>query len=279
MSDRGGLADLLRTWRDHADPTALGLPAGDRRAPGLRREELAALAGLSVDYLVRLEQGRATRPSEQVVQSLARALRLDDEEAAALALAAGLAAPTTTVLRQVAPSVRRLVDRMRDLPVAVYAADWTLLEWNPLWAALLGDPAALRERERNLVRREFVIGDTRTVKSAEETAGFRDALVADLRQAAVEHPDDVPLAALVEDLLATSPAFAERWRTGAVGRHRSSRKRIEHPGLGALEVDCDVLEVPGVAVRIVAYSAEPGSESAERLELLRVVGTEAFHAG
>lgn len=272
----GTFGVLLRGYRDRTVPEALGLVAGGRRTAGVRREELAALAGLSVDYVVRLEQGRARKPSDQVVVALARALRLAGEDEVLLHAAAGLAAPVDAVSHTVPASVARVARRLGDLPVAVYSADWWLLTWNGLWAALQGDPAGLSGRDRNLVWHQFTGGASRIVKSPEEQDRFLDAIVADLRVASVEHPTDVSLAGLVADLQQRSTDFATRWREGRVGRHRSERKRIDHPRVGSITLDCDVLQAPGSNVHLIAYSAEPGTEDASRLDLLRVLGAEAF---
>ena len=177
---------LLRNWRTRKSPGSVGLVAPARRAPGLRREDLAALANLSVDYLVRLEQGRATRPSAQVVAALCRALRLPQTDAALLHQAAGLAAPGVAITREVPGGISRLVQRLDDRPVAIYSADWWLLRWNELWAALLGDPDELPGRLRNLVWYEFTDTPGRVTMTDAERVAFRDALAADLRVAAIE---------------------------------------------------------------------------------------------
>src|SRR6516162_4730518 len=145
-------------WRDRVSPEAAGLPAGGhRRAPGLRREELALLAGISVDYVTRMEQGRASNPSAQVVEALARALRLSGTERAHLFRLAGLVPPgPEEVPGYVTPSVQRLLDRLTGTPVAVYDAAWTLLLANPPFAALMGDPSGWRGHQRNSVWRNFL---------------------------------------------------------------------------------------------------------------------------
>ncbi|MTD55867.1 helix-turn-helix domain-containing protein [Amycolatopsis pithecellobii] len=267
---------LLRGWRDSTSPASVGAIETARRSPGLRREELAGLAGLSVDYLVQLEQGRAVRPSAHVVSALCRALRLSGDDAALLHQAAGLAVPAGAVTTDMPPGVERLLRRLDDWPVAVYSADWWLLRWNALWAALLGDPAALLGRARNLIWHEFTDTPARVVLTPAERAAFRDALVADLRVASIEHPDDPGLRRLVAELRTRSTDFAARWTAGRPARHRTARKRVEHPRVGRLTLDSDVLQTPGSALHIIAYSAEPDSEDAGRLDLLRVLGTEAF---
>ncbi|MEU1949463.1 helix-turn-helix transcriptional regulator [Streptomyces sp. NPDC020125] len=268
----------VRRWRDRVPPEAAGLPTGgQRRAAGLRREELAMLAGISVDYVTRLEQGRAAHPSSQVVEALARALRLSGDERAHLFRLAGLAPPgPETVPAYITPSVQRLLDRLTGTPVAVSDASWTLLMANPPYVALRGDPSRWRGNERNGVWRHFVCEDSGSRQTHEARGEFQAALVADLRTAATRYPADQKLRQLVVELRANSERFAELWDSGTVGRHEASRKTIDHPRVGTLTLDCDVLTVAGSDLRIVVYTAEPGTEDAERLALLTVVGTQSL---
>jgi transcriptional regulator with XRE-family HTH domain len=259
-------------------PEAVGLPAGGhRRAAGLRREELALLAGISVDYITRLEQGRASNPSAQVVEALARALRLSGTERAHLFRLAGLTPPgPETVPVYITASVHRLLDRLTATPVAVYDATWTLLVANPPYAALMGDPSGWRGNERNGVWRNLVGPGSRTRQTPQSRRAFEAALVADLRAAAARYPADQGLRRLVADLRANSEPFTELWDSGAVGRHEAARKTIDHPRVGPLTLDCDILTVAGSDLRIMIYTAEPGTEDAERLALLTVLGTQAL---
>src|SRR3954447_6846710 len=151
------LAATIHAWRDRLTPQAVGLPARrSRRAAGLRREELADLAGVSVDYVVRLEQGRATTPSAQVVAALARALQLTRAERDHLYSLAGLQPPGDRFISDhISPGVQRLLTRLGDVAVAVFAADWRLVWWNHSWAALLGDPSSVAPEDRSLVRVRF----------------------------------------------------------------------------------------------------------------------------
>jgi transcriptional regulator with XRE-family HTH domain len=268
----------VRRWRDRASPEAAGLPAGGhRRAAGLRREELALLAGISVDYITRLEQGRATSPSAQVVEALARALRLAPDERAHLFRLAGLMPPgPETVPGYITPSVQRLLDRLTGTPVAVYDATWTLLVANPPYAALMGDPSGWRGHERNGVWRNLVGPASRVRQTPEERQALQQALVADLRTAAGRYPADQRLRALITDLRANSARFAGLWDSGAVGRQQAARKTVDHPQVGPLTLDCDVLTVAGSGLHIMIYTAEPGTPDAERLALVTVLGTQAL---
>ncbi|MEV1130449.1 helix-turn-helix transcriptional regulator [Agromyces sp. NPDC049794] len=268
------LGRMLRAWRDRADPREAGIPVGsNRRSAGLRREEVALAAGVSVDYLTRLEQGRSQHPSPQVLSALARTLRLTTAERDHLFLLAGLLAPSAGVVdAHVTPGVQRLVERMRDLPVAVFDARWTLVTSSPLWDALMGAPAEGAPRARNLPWQVFVGGSGRVRHSPAERRALESDVVADLRSAIARYPKDRELAELVHDLLVQSPRFAELWTRSEVAVHVSDRKRIEHPEVGLLELDCDVLTVEGADLRIVAYSAEAGTPDAAALDLLRVIG-------
>jgi transcriptional regulator with XRE-family HTH domain len=269
----------VRRWRDRVAPEAAGLPAGGRRrAAGLRREELALLAGISVDYVTRLEQGRASHPSAQVVEALARALRLSEAERAHLFGLAGLAPPgPETVPAYITPSVQRLLDRLTGTPVAVFDASWTLLLSNPPYAALMGDPSRLGADQRNGAWRTFLAAPgTRVRYTPESRRALEAALVADLRAAAARYPADRRLRRLIADLRAGSDRFAGLWESGVVGRHAAARKTVDHPRVGPVTLDCDVLTVAGGDLRIMVYTAEPGTEDAERLALLTVLGTQAL---
>lgn len=268
----------VRRWRDRASPEAAGLPSGRyRRAAGLRREELAQLAGISVDYVTRLEQGRASNPSAQVVEALSRALRLSGTERAHLFRLAGLVPPgPQTVPTHITPSIQRMLDRMTGTPVAVYDAAWNLLVANAAYAALMGDPARWRGNERNGVWRYFFGLSTRVRHTPEAESPFAAAMVADLRAAAGRYPADQALRRLVAELHANNARFAELWDTGTVGHHEASHKTIDHPHVGAVTLDCDILTVAGSDLRVMIYTAEPGTEDAERLALLTVLGTQTL---
>lgn len=275
---RSEFGAAVRRWRDRTAPEAVGLPEGGRRrAPGLRREELAMLAGISPDYVTRLEQGRADSPSDQVVEALARALRLSAEERGHLFRLAGLAEPgPDTVPSRLTPGVQRMLDRLSATPVAVFDAAWTLLVANAPYAALFGDPSAWRGRERNAVWRNLVGLASRVRHTERSRRDLQRALVADLRDTAARYPGDRRLRGLIADLRAHSPLFAELWDSGEVGVHESARKTVDHPQVGAVSLDCDTLAVAGSDLRIMVYTAEPGSEDAERLALVSVLGTQAM---
>jgi transcriptional regulator with XRE-family HTH domain len=278
MTSSGELSACLRTWRDRIGPEEAGLQSGGaRRAPGLRREEVAALAGVSVDYLTRLEQGRATNPSPSVVAALARALRLTDNERDHLFRVAGQAPPQRgTIDRHVTPGVQRVLDRLADVPVTVLDASWTVVSQNALAAALLGDISGLTGRDRNLVWRHFTAAPSRVTHEGEERDRFAAEAVADLHYAAGRYPDDVTLAKLVADLREASPRFAALWDQRPVAPRVASRKTFEHPEVGRLTLDCDVLRVEGSDLRLVVYTTVPGSPDAAALELLGTIGLQTW---
>jgi transcriptional regulator with XRE-family HTH domain len=278
-SDETSLGGTIRAWRDRLTPSAAGLPARRaRRATGLRREELAELAGVSVDYVVRLEQGRATTPSAQVAGALARALQLTRAERDHLYRLAGLQPPGDGMISDhIPPGTQRVVARLGDVPVAVFAADWRLIWWNRGWAALLGDPSPLAPHDRNLVRSRFpTTTDQHRLTSVPMVSANTDAtdqaIVADLRRASARYPGDPRLAGLIRRTLDGNPRFAELWHSGAVGAHTEDRKTIRHPTVGEITVDCDVLADATTDLKIVIYTATPGSEDEAKLELTRVAG-------
>lgn len=272
-------ADVLRSWRDRVTPAEVGLPAGPgRRTAGLRREELAALAGVSVDYVVRLEQGRATNPSPQLLGALATALRLTELERDHLFRVAGAAPPARGLVpRHITPGVQRIVDRLSDVPLAVFTASHDLLHRNDLWAAATGDADRWHGRSANLVWQFFTDGHEGVDFDDEHAEAFASDLAADLRSASGRYPADRQLAELVRDLRATSPEFERRWGEARIAEHRTSRKTLRTP-VGPIEVDCDTLSVPGSDLRIVVYTVVPGSEDASRLDLLRVTGLQRVDA-
>lgn len=261
-------------------PSTVGLPPGGRRrATGLRREELAGLAGISADYLTRLEQGRATSPSAQVVEALARALRLPDAERDLLYRLAGHATPGLDVVpSRITASVQRLLDRLASTPVAVHDAAQTLLVANAPYDALMGETSSWRGIERNAVWRHLVGPGTRVVHTPDEQADLQRLLVADLRLTASRYPADPALRRLVGVLAAESPRFVKLWESGDLEPRSelSRRKTIEHPVVGLVTLDCDALVVTADDLRLMVYTAEPDTEDADRLALALVLGTQTL---
>jgi transcriptional regulator with XRE-family HTH domain len=272
-------ARVLRAWRDRVTPEQVGLAPGlGRRTPGLRREELALLAGVSVDYVVRLEQGRARNPSPQLLTALARALRLDDDERDHLFRVAGAALPSGGMVpRHVSPTVQRMVDRLGDFPVGVHTAAYELVLWNPMWAALFGDPSNRNWLRRNMVWRYFAEDPMPVTHSPAAEEDFANDLVGNLRSAHGRYPDDPHIPQVLERLLKASPEFARRWAEAPVAELRTSRK-VVHTRVGDIEMDCDTLNEGPNGLLMVVMTAEPGSSDEQKLQLLRVLGLQELQA-
>jgi hypothetical protein len=176
--------------------------------------------------------------------------------------------------------MQRVLTRLGETPVAVFAADWRLIWWNRSWTALLGDPSTLAPEERSLVRSRFPVGDdhgglARWPVVSENRVATDRALVADLRRASGRYPDDARLAGLIRRLVDGNELFARLWHEGAVGGHAEDRKVIRHPEIGDITVDCDVLNDSDTDLKIVIYTAAPGSEDETKLDLARVAGAVA----
>ncbi|NGN64936.1 helix-turn-helix domain-containing protein [Streptomyces sp. A7024] len=272
--DRTELADFLRRCRTRLAPAAVGLPEGPRRrTPGLRREEVAQLAGMSVDYYTRLEQARGPRPSRQMLGALARALRLTDDERDHLFRLAGEEPPPQhEATDHVRPGLLLILDRLTENPAMVVSDRGDVLAQNAMAKAMHGDYASRPAAERNIPWRFFTDPATIAGFPPEDRPELARAQAADLRATLAKRPDDARLAALVRRLREVSTEFAELWEQHEVGVRRSSAKRFVHPVVGLLEVDCEVLLSPAHDQRLVLYTAPPGSDTAQRLELLRVIG-------
>jgi transcriptional regulator with XRE-family HTH domain len=272
--NRAELADFLRRGRARLDPTDVGLaPGARRRTPGLRREEVASLAGMSVDYYTRLEQCRGPRPSRQMLTALARALRLTDDERDHLYHLAGEEPPRReTASAHVRPGLLLVLDRLHDAPALVVTDCGQVLAQNALSRALSGDALARPARERNLVRRFFLNPAGRGLFPPEDVPDHARQHVANLRAVAAARPDDPEPAALVAELRAASEEFARLWDEHEVAVRRGATKRFRHPVVGLLELDCEVLLTDDHRHHLVLHTARPGTESYERLQLLRVVG-------
>lgn len=274
--NRTELAAVLRRARERVQPGDVGLPTGQRRrVTGLRREEVAQLAGVSVDYVVRLEQGRGPHPSDSVLSGLTRALRLDDDERDTLFLLAGSASPRLDcIVSTVRPGVQRMLDRLVDLPALVLDAKSDVIAWNPMATALLGDFTRWPVGERNIAWQRFLGQPGRVSLTPEEVEATEAQTVGSLRAAMARYPGDPGLNRLVRRLRTASPRFESLWQEARSTQWRSHHKTVVHPELGALVLDCDTLLVPDDGQAVVVYSAAPGTSEASALALLRVVGTQ-----
>ncbi|WP_167473268.1 helix-turn-helix transcriptional regulator [Nocardia arthritidis] len=260
------LAAFLRDRRERLAPAAVGLPERKqvRRTPGLRREEVAELAGVSIDYIVRLEQGRGLRPSPEVLEALADALRLDDAERTYLFDLAQQRQPGGGKPSSVAaPALARLIEDLRPLPAMLVNHRYDILEWNPEMARLMVvDFATLPTAHRNTMwlcvmhpaLRDFYANRDQTIREG----------IADLRAAWAAHPDDRVLGDMIAELRARSDEFATAWAQHDVMVRGRGRKPLRHPDVGALAVNFEVLiSAQDPDQRLVIYrAADPDSQAA-----------------
>jgi transcriptional regulator with XRE-family HTH domain len=278
--DRSGLADFLRRRREALQPADVGLPPGARRrTSGLRREEVAALTGMSTDYYTRLEQQRGPQPSTQMLTAIARALRLTLDERDHLFRLAGQNAPARCrPSEHVSPSLLRVFDRLTDTPALVLSdlAD-TLVE-NRLAAALLGDSAGHTGLARSAYYRWFTDPEARSRYRPADHAHQSRVQAAGLRAALSTNGSDTRAQELVGRLLQVSPEFAEVWEQHEVARRFDDHKTLVHPELGEIDVDCQALFTEDRGQVLLVLTAAPGTESAEKLQLLSVIGSQQFSA-
>jgi transcriptional regulator with XRE-family HTH domain len=271
---RTELAAFLRARRARLRPGDVGLPdGGRRRIPGLRRQEVAELAAISVEYYIRLEQARGPHPSRRILAALARALMLTRDEREYLFRVAGEspppgAGPTSGPNGEITPAMRHLLDGLTEIPAYVVDAKYDVLAWNRLATYFIGDLSAVTGADRNMIRWTFRRPETDAHWRDADLVRFARGTVADLRAAYARYPGDRGIETLVTELLGTSPRFAEMWATHDVEVRRGVRKRVAHPDLGPLEFDCQVLHVPDTDQRIILYTAEPRSATAAVFGLL-----------
>jgi transcriptional regulator with XRE-family HTH domain len=255
---RHELARFLRDRREALRPADVGLPTGPgRRTPGLRREEVADLASMSVEYYARLEQARGPQPSPRILDAVCGALRLGRAERSHLFRLAGAnPTPPAGPVRRVRPHVAELLRRMPAAGAVVTDATYDVVAWNPLAEALLG---GLGEHP-NLARRRFLgVGHPYENSSAEE---FGHIAVARLRGAADRYPRHEPLARLVAELRGGSEEFVDIWNTNPVRAPGHRVKTVTHPELGPLRLNCDVLTIPEDDQQVVFLTADPDSPTA-----------------
>ncbi|MGW5448417.1 helix-turn-helix transcriptional regulator [Streptomyces asiaticus] len=275
-------AAFLKSRRDRIRPADVGLPAGPRRrVPGLRREEVAQLAGLSADYYTELERGRGAQPSAQVLTALARALRLNGDERDHLFHLADRPVPPAThgPAAQVQPGLLGLLDRLTTTPAQVITDLHQTLVQNELAAALVGRPPAVRGPAASLVYRWFTDPDARGIYPPEDHPHHSRVFVADLQAVAARRGGDLEVRRMVAALRRRSEEFTALWDTHDVALRRTDHKRIVHPSLGVIELDCHSLFSEDGHQRLLWFSAPPGTEGAAQLELLSVIGTQDMTAG
>ena len=274
---RDQLADFLRRRREAIRPAEVGIAGGPRRrTAGLRREEVAMLAGMSVDYVVRLEQGRSSQPSTQMLGALARALRLSEDERDHLFHLAGhQPPPADAVARQARAGLIRMLDLLGDTPAMVLSDLGEALAQNRASLLVTGDHSGFTGDRRYLVYRWFTGPETRAGHPPEEQDRHARQVVADLRAAAGRRPGDATVTGLVNRLLAASPEFRRRWAEHEVAVRRADRKTLLHPRVGPLLMDCETLMTPDLGQMLLVLTPAD-AETRERLDLLRVLGVEEF---
>jgi hypothetical protein len=273
--DRAQLADFLRTRREALQPEDVGLPRGPRRrAQGLRREEVAALSGMSTDYYSRIEQARGPQPSEPMLAAIARGLHLSLDERDHLFRMAGHSAPHRGPGGDhVSPGMMRVLDRLGDTPAQVMT-DFgeTLVQTRPA-VALLGDETVHTGMARSFVYRWFTEPLTRRIYPEDDHPAHSRVFTSELRATLSRQGRGSRAAALADALLAASPEFAALWSAHEIGlRPRNSLKRLQHPAVGILELHCQVLQDPDQSQTLLVFTATPGTDSHEKLQLLTALG-------
>lgn len=278
--DRAQLADFLRTRRDGLRPSDVGLPEGiRRRTPGLRREEVAGLAGMSTDYYSRLEQARGPHPSTQLLAALARALRLERDERDHLFYLAGQTPPTDrSSSAAVSPGMLRILAAMTDDPAFVVSDLGELLVENEMSRLVHGHPVGESGRTTNFTWRWFTDPASRQRFLPEEHDRLARTCVADLRATAARRSQDPDVQGLVADLMAASAEFRQRWESHEVAVRRQDEKTIVHPEVGRLDLLCEKLAATDSDQTLIMLFPRPGTDAGEKLALLRVIGTQSFAA-
>jgi transcriptional regulator with XRE-family HTH domain len=277
--ERDQLADFLRRRRAAIRPADAGLTESPRRrTSGLRREEVAMLAGMSVDYVVRLEQGRSSQPSTQLLASLARALRLSDDERDHLFHLAGHQPPPADGVARLARSgLIRMLDLLGDTPAMVLSDLGEVLAQNRMSVLAAGHLTNLTGDRRYLVYRWFVDPDGRDGCPPEDRDLQSRRVVADLRAVAGRRAGDATVTGLIERLRQASEEFRELWSDHEVAVRRADRKTVLHPEVGRLVMDCETLMTPDQGQELLVLTPAD-EETRNRLDLLRVVGTQEFRA-
>lgn len=273
------LGEFLRSRRAQIQPEDVGFRAGrGRRVEGLRREEVAALASVSVDYVKRLEAGRIT-PSEPVLDSLARALMLDAVERKHLyALAGRSSAYDVDPFEDVRPGLLRLLTAVEPLPAFIVGPWLDLLAWNPTASALFCGFERRPPEERNMARLIFLDPEIRDLFFAGGWDG--SGLVASLRVRYTQGEPDKRVQALISELIERSPVFRRLWEEHGVVKRMKGRKTFNHPEVGEIELDWDRLTVPGASGQVLmVYSAAPGTPGATALTLLSTLAATAAQPG
>lgn len=274
MVDRAGLAEFLRVRREALQPEDVGLPRGQRRRTrGLRREEVAVLSHMSTDYYSRLEQERGPQPSEQMVAAIAQGLHLSLDERDHLFRLAGHRPPDRgSASDHVNPGMLRIFDRLTDTPAEIVTELGETLRQTPLGVALVGDLSRFTGPERSIGYRWFTLPQARELHPPEDHDHLSRMYVSGLRGIVGLRGPDSKAAHLAAALLETNEEFRTLWEEHQIGILPKEVKRYQHPVVGLLELNCQILQDPRQSHALLVYTAAAGSESYEKLQLLGVVG-------
>jgi transcriptional regulator with XRE-family HTH domain len=268
--DRAQLADFLRRRREALQPEDIGRSRGPRRrTSGLRREEVAALCDMSVDYYNRLEQARGPQPSERMLAAIARGLRLSLDERDHLFRLAGHNAPIRALRsHHVAPGLMRVIDRLQDTPAQIMTNLGETLVQSPPARLIFGDETRYTGAARSIAYRWFTDPESRCVYPQEDHATHSRAFTADIRTTYAKLGPESPAAAIVNELLVESPEFAELWSAHDVRNTHPYEKRLQHPDVGVLTVQCQILHDHEQYQSLLVLTATPGTDSHDKLQHL-----------
>lgn len=277
MIDRDGLAEFLRRRREALQPEDVGLTRGPRRrTEGLRREEVAALCHMSTDYYARLERATGPHPSEQMIAAIAQGLHLTLDERDHLFRLAGHQPPLRdTTSEHVSPGMLRILDRLTDTPAEIITELGETLRQTPLGVALMGDASQRTGATRSVGYRWFTDPAARAAYPPNEQAQMSRVYASGLRELIARRGPHSRAASMVA-LLMDNELFRDVWETHEVGARPTELKRLQHPSVGLLELHCQTLLDPDQSHRLLVYTAIPGSESHDKLQLLAVLGAEAM---
>ncbi|MFI8487437.1 helix-turn-helix transcriptional regulator [Streptomyces rubrogriseus] len=278
MIDRSGLAQFLRQRREALQPEDVGLPRGRRRrTSGLRREEVAALCHMSTDYYARLERERGPQPSQQMIVSIAQGLHLSlDERDHLFRLAGHTPPPRGTDGEHIGPGLLRILDRLDDTPAEIVTELGETLRQTRLGIALTGDQTRYSGPARSIGYRWFTDPATRQLYHPDDHAFLTRMFASGLREVATLRGPGSRAAHYADLLLARSEEFRRVWKDHMVGIRPKEVKRFVHPEVGALELTCQTLLDPSQAHMLHVYTATPGGESYEKLQLLSVIGAQTL---
>jgi transcriptional regulator with XRE-family HTH domain len=278
MIDRTGLAEFLRLRREALQPEDVGLPRGQRRRTnGLRREEVAALCHMSTDYYSRLERERGPQPSHRMLASIAQGLHLSIDERDHLFRLAGHTPPTRGgSTEHISPGLLRVLDRLDDTPAEIVTELGETLRQSPLGVALTGDTTRYTGPARSSGYRWFTDPDFRRLYRPEDHGFMTRMYASGLRELVTLRGPRSRAAQLADLLLARSEEFRRVWEQHEIGVRPHEVKNFVHPQVGALELNCQRLVDPGQAHCLMVYTAVPGSESYEKLQMLAVIGAQTL---